>query len=136
MLLTLITALSLQLNVTGKAVLPVADASVGSSVQSYDPSPAYEREAERQLLEMANAERAHVGLDPLKVDEGLVRAARAHAAQMAAQNKLSHQFSGEPAVPERIGANSGLHLNRTGENVAVAPNAEEAHAGLMSSPPH
>ena len=45
-------------------------------------------------------------------------------------------MAGEPALAERIGTNSALHLNRAGENVAVAPNAEEAHAGLMSSAPH
>ena len=137
MLLTLITALSLQVNAAVSAAVPIADSSLNaSSAQAYDGSSAYDRDAERQLLDMANAEREHVGLAPLKMDEGLVRAARAHAAQMASQNKLSHQFSGEPGVPERIGANSPLHLNRTGENVAVAPNAEEAHVGLMASPPH
>jgi uncharacterized protein YkwD len=134
MLLTLITALSLQVNVAVSAAVPIASPS-SSSVQTYGAA-AYDREAEMQLLDMANTERAHVGLPPLKLDEGLVRAARAHAVQMASENKLSHQFSGELGVPERIGANSALHLNRTGENVAVAPNADEAHAGLMASPPH
>src|SRR5262245_47658522 len=135
MLLTLITALSLQINAAVNAVVPITSPS-SSSVQSHGTRAAYDREAEIQLLDLANAERGHLGLAPLKLDEGLVRAARAHAAQMASQNKLSHQFSGEPAVPERIGANSALHLNLTGENVAVAPNADEAHAGLMASPPH
>jgi len=135
MLLTLITALSLQLNAAVNTAVPVRSPA-SASVQKSGRSEAYDREAEAQLLEMANAERAHSGLAPLKMDEGLVRAARAHAVQMASQNKLSHQFSGEPGVPERIGANSALHLNLTGENVAVAPNAEQAHAGLMSSPPH
>jgi uncharacterized protein YkwD len=137
MLLTLITAVSLQLNAAVSSAVPVADSSPNSAaVQSYRPSSSYDREAEAQLLEMANSERAHLGLAPLKLDEGLVRAARTHAAQMASQNRLSHQFSGEPSLTERIGANSALHLNRAGENVAVAPNTEDAHAGLMSSPPH
>src|SRR6266496_3498698 len=141
MLLTLITAVSLQISAAVTAAMPVtaADSSPSSSWQQVSPpdaSSAYDRDAETLLLQMANAERAHVGLPPLKLDGGLVRAARAHAAEMASKNKLAHQFSGEASLTERIAANSALHLNRAGENVAVAPNAEEAHAGLMSSPPH
>jgi hypothetical protein len=70
------------------------------------------------------------------MDDGLVEAARAHAAKMASRNKLSHQFSGEPSPPERISATSTLHLSRTAENVALANTAEDAHDALMSSPPH
>jgi len=39
-----------------------------------------------------------------------VRAARAHAAEMASQNQLSHQFSGEPSLTECISASATLHL--------------------------
>jgi len=85
---------------------------------------------------MANTERTRAGLAPLKMDEGLVRAARAHAIKMAAQQQLSHQFSGEPSLADRISANSTLHLDREGENVAAAPDAENAHRALMASPPH
>jgi hypothetical protein len=70
------------------------------------------------------------------MDEGLVRAARAHAAEMASQNQLSHQFSGEPSLTERISASATLHLSRAGENVAMATTPEDAHQALMSSPPH
>lgn len=140
MLLTLVTAVSLQMSAAVAAAMPLANTPSGTAwqqVAAYDGSSStYDHEAEAQLLEMANAERAHVGLPALKLDDGLARAARAHAAQMASQNKLSHQFSGEAPLAERVGANSSLHLNRSGENVAVASNAEEAHAGLMSSPPH
>jgi hypothetical protein len=70
------------------------------------------------------------------MDAGLVRAARAHAAEMASRNQLSHQFSGEPALPQRLAASSPLHLERAGENVAMASNPDQAHQALMSSPPH
>src|SRR5205807_8416823 len=137
---TLVTAVSLQISAAVTAAMPVAaaDSSPSSSWQVSPPdvSSAYDRDAETLLLQMANAERAHVGLPPLKLVVGLVRAARSHAEEMASKNKLAHQFSAEASLTERIAANSVLHLNREGENVAVAPNAEEAHAGLMSSPPH
>ena len=67
---------------------------------------------------------------------GLVKAARAHAAEMASRKELSHQFSGEPALTQRIWANSALHLDREGENVAIATTADDAHQALMASPPH
>ena len=57
----------------------------------------YDSQAERQLLGMANEARAQAGLSPLKMDEGLTEAARAHAAAQASREKLSHQLPGEPA---------------------------------------
>ena len=132
----LITAISLHLAAGGAASKPTADRTPGSSWVSPSDSVTYDLQAERQLLEMANAERAHARLAPLKMDEGLVHAARAHAAEMASQNQLSHQFSGEPSLPERLAASSPLHLQREGENVAMAANPDQAHQALMSSPPH
>ena len=115
-----------------------ADTAPKSSWQQVSPydSPGFDGQAERQLLDMANVDRAHAGLPPLKMDDGLVRAARAHAAEMASQNQLSHQFSGEPSLSQRIAATSSLHLNRAGENVAMAATTDNAHEALMSSPPH
>jgi uncharacterized protein YkwD len=96
----------------------------------------YAVRAERELFELANAERLRAGLLPLKLDDGLVRAARHHAAQMAQQNQLSHQFSGEPPLIDRIASASRVQLERAGENVAVAASADQAHQALMSSLPH
>ena len=112
-----------------------APQSSWQQVSPYD-NPAYDRDAEQQLLDWANADRARAGLPPLKMDDGLVRAARAHASQMAAQKQLSHQLSGEPSLPQRVSASSSLHLQGAGENVAIATTAEDAHDALMSSPPH
>jgi len=115
-----------------------ANTAPHSSAQQVSPydTPIYDITAEKQLLEMANAERTHAGLAPLKMDAGLVRAARAHAVEMASKKQLSHQFSGEPPLTQRISANSALHLDREGENVAVATTADDAHRALMASPPH
>ncbi|HEY4053172.1 MAG TPA: CAP domain-containing protein [Terriglobales bacterium] len=115
-----------------------ADTAPHSSPQQVSPydTPSYETSAEKQLLEMANAERTRAGLAPLKMDSGLVQAARAHAMAMASKNQISHQFSGEPPLTQRISANSALHLDREGENVAVATTADDAQRALMASPPH
>jgi uncharacterized protein YkwD len=136
----LITVLSLHL--AGGAALPKTTAAANTAPQSSwqqvapDSASSFDVDAERQLLEMANADRAHAGLAPLKMDDGLVRAARVHATKMAAQQQLSHQFSGEPSLTDRISAASTLHLDRAGENVAMAGSADQAHEALMASPPH
>jgi hypothetical protein len=70
------------------------------------------------------------------MDDGLTQAARTHAAAMAAQQQLSHQFASEPSLAERLAANCTLHLDRAGENVSVASSVESSHQGLMHSPPH
>ena len=100
-----------------------------------DSSP-YDAEAERELLRIwRNQARAQAGLPPLQMDDGLTQAARAHAAAMAAQQQLSHQFAREPSLAERLAANCTLHLDRAGENVSVASSVELSHQGLMHSPP-
>jgi len=93
-------------------------------------------EPERKLFDLANQARMTAGLAPLSADEGLTEAARAHAAAMAAQQQLSHQLAGEPALPQRLAADSKLHLDVAGENVAFAGTVEQAEDSLMHSPQH
>lgn len=93
-------------------------------------------EAERQLFDMANRERAQAGLSALQMDAGLTQAAREHAAALAAGKQLSHQFPGEAPLTERLAASTELHLERGGENVASAASVEQVHESLMLSPPH
>jgi uncharacterized protein YkwD len=138
MFLALIASMSLHLAAAGAALPAAAETGPNSSWQQLSPydSPNYDSQAEHDLLDRANSDRARAGLPPLKMDVGLSRAARAHAAEMASQKHISHQFSGEPSLTARIAAVSDLHLEREGENVAMAGNAEEAHEALMASPPH
>lgn len=100
------------------------------------PSPYYDAEAERQLLDMANRERAKAGLAPLLKDDGLAKAAREHGAAMAEQQKLSHQLSGEPNLVHRLAANTKTQIDQAGENVAFAGSVDQAQDSLMHSPPH
>lgn len=103
---------------------------------SYQLSPNIDAEAERQLLDLANQSRAQAGLSPLQPDDGLTQAARAHAAEMADQQQLSHQLPGEPSLSQRLAAASTLHLEGAGENVAYASTVNQAEDTLMASPPH
>jgi uncharacterized protein YkwD len=138
MFLALIGSIGFYLAALGALPPGAADTAPNSSWQQVSPcdSTDFDAQAERELLERANADRKQEGLPPLKTDAGLARAARAHAAEMAARQQLSHQFSGEPSPSSRITAITPLHLDRIGENVAMAGNVEQAHAALMASPPH
>jgi uncharacterized protein YkwD len=110
-------------------------ASAHQQPSPYDSSP-YDVEDERALFDLANQARAQAGVAALQMDEGLTRAARTHAAEMAGQGQLSHQLAGEPSLTERLAATCTLHLDRTGENVAYADSADQAQQSLMHSPPH
>jgi len=114
-------------------VLNVAAAQQQPSPNNSSP---YDAGAERELFNLANQARAQAGAAPLQIDEGLTRAAREHAAAMARQQQLSHQFAGEPSLTQRVAVNCALHLDQTGENVAYAGSVDQAHQGLMHSPPH
>jgi len=121
---------------SGVATLRVPAAQAYKQAAVSQSSPYYDVAAERRLLELANRDRMKAGLAPLQKDEGLTRAAREHAAAMAAQQKLSHQLAGEPSLVHRLAANSKTHLDQTGENVAFAGSVDQAQDNLMHSPPH
>ena len=90
---------------------------------------------EQKLLALLNQERVKAGLPALQWDAHLAQSARAHGKIVAQRGQLSHQFPGESELGERVAA-TGLRFNAAGENVAVAPTVEQAHDGLMGSPPH
>src|ERR1700722_361692 len=91
--------------------------------------------AERALLEDANRERVAQGLAPLHWNTNLAAAAHAHALLMAQRNALSHQFSGEAPLQDRV-RSAGARFTEVAENVAEGPSAEMIHVSWMHSPPH
>lgn len=90
---------------------------------------------EQELMALLNQERANAGLPKFNFSEQLAHAARNHTGLLVEHDQLSHQFAGEPGLVDRVGA-TGLRYDASGENVALASNIEEAHQGLMHSPPH
>jgi uncharacterized protein YkwD len=92
--------------------------------------------AEKELLAAANHSRELAGVPPLRMDESLREAARAHARRMIASDRLEHQLSGEPSLLERIVLASPLRMDRAGENLANASCAPGANDVLMRSGPH
>lgn len=107
-----------------------ATARGGSSQSPSQPSI-----AEQYLFQAANAERAALGLAPVRWNDELYSAADAHAFEMARRQNISHQYAGEPELAER-GKRAGVRFSRISENVAEAPNAVEIHSAWMHSEGH
>jgi hypothetical protein len=90
---------------------------------------------EKKLVQQLNQSRAQAGLPPLKVDDRLTQAAREHSQRMADRQILGHVLPAEPGVAERLAA-TGLHFNRSGENVGYNSNFNDLQNAWMHSPPH
>lgn len=99
------------------------------------PPPATGSVAEQYLFSAANAERAQRGLQPLRWDETLHRAAQRHAGEMAARESISHQYPGELDLAAR-GRAAGAKFTVISENVAEAWSAPVIHDAWMQSPDH
>jgi hypothetical protein len=91
--------------------------------------------AEKQIFDQLNQARQKAGLAALDWNELVAEAARSHSKVLAQNSKLSHQFSGEPALQERI-ASRGVRFTVGAENVAFIEYLEDAHLALMNSPGH
>lgn len=143
-----LAATAMLLLIISSLVLALADPAVSDglpspqtphapAVAAYRASqPTVDARAERELLVLANRARARIELAPLRMDPGLTQAAREHATLMAARGQLSHQFSGERDLSQRLAASSELYLDEAAENAASADSPDRAHAGLMSSATH
>jgi uncharacterized protein YkwD len=91
--------------------------------------------AGQQLLDLINQERAQRGLPPLQADARLTQTACQHTAEIVKHQTLSHQFAGEPALPQRY-ADAALRFDVAGENTAMAGTVSSVHRVLMNSPEH
>ncbi len=119
----------------------VVASSVVFGVTLLAPSPTmaqltYDAAGEQHILDLANQARARAGLPALRLDPGLTAAARQHSARMAAQQKLTHDFPGEPALPVRLAGKVAAPLTAEGENVGYAPTVDGSQQAFMGSPHH
>jgi Cysteine-rich secretory protein family len=91
--------------------------------------------AEQYLFTSANAERVQRGLQPLRWDGALYRAAQAHAQEMASRASISHQYPGELELAAR-GRQAGARFSSISENVAQSSTAVKIHDAWMNSTGH
>ncbi len=83
------------------------------------------------LLEKVNRERTSRGLPALSWNEKLASIAARHTEEMAAKNTIYHnQDLFTPSTRSSLGARA------LGENVAMNPDIDDAHARLMASDKH
>ncbi len=73
--------------------------------------------AEKQVLDLTNAERAREKLPPLKPHPLLFRAARDHSKNMAKQGKMEHTLDG--VEPHQRAQKAGFKSPWIGENIAA-----------------
>jgi len=88
-----------------------------------------------QLVQLANQDRAALGLRPFLWDPALATAARQHCQRMVAEGQIAHRYGGEPDLTERAGQ-AGAHFRLIEENVAFGPTPPAIHDGWMHSPGH
>jgi uncharacterized protein YkwD len=92
-------------------------------------------QAERQMFDLVNEERANVGLKALVWDDRLVPIARQHSEEMFKLKYFSHQSPVKGSPFDRLKA-GGVTYTRAGENLAYAQSVTIAHRGLMQSQGH
>lgn len=94
-----------------------------------------DEEAEERMLELVNEERASLGIKPLVMDERLQELARAHSKDMFIRGYFAH-INPDGQDPFDRMEEWDIEFKAAGENLALAPNVELAHEGLMNSPGH
>lgn len=115
-------------------VEPKGDESVNLNFKT--DSFSVDNEAEKEMLQMVNSERISNGVEPLKLgSQALINVAREHCKDMFKRGYFSH-YTPEGLSPFDRMVNGGVSFNAAGENLALAPNVELAHKGLMQSPGH
>jgi len=118
-----------------------AAATTGWSLLGVDDLEEPHPELTHALHRAADAARAAHGLELTAWDEGLARAARSHAAELATRGLLDHASPtpGRHTVADRL-ARAGVPYTTHGENLAYVPAgldpASSAVEGWLRSPPH
>ncbi len=108
---------------------------ISLSILLFAQTSGVDPDAENEILRLVNLDRARAGLNSLRLDPSLQKAARTHSRIMADAKQLSHEFGAELRFDRRL-ALAGASFDTSGENVAFNQTADGAHRGLMLSPPH
>ena len=114
-------------------IKPGSDERIDLDFQVTDLS--VDEETEKKMLELVNEERMKNGLGVLTMDIKIVEVARAHSRDMFERRYFAH-INPEGLSPFDRMENGGVKFLVAGENLALAPNVEMAHKGLMDSQSH
>jgi uncharacterized protein YkwD len=130
------------MTVTGRTIRPLVLVAFtlfgGAGRTSADPKDEFKlTDDEQAVIDQTNAERAKAEkkLNPLKANPKLMAAARTHAANMAAQDKLEHVLD-DKTPADRVRA-AGYKYRAYGENIAWGgKTGREVVEGWMDSKVH
>lgn len=92
-------------------------------------------QSEQVMFKLVNEERAKVGAKALVWDEKLAAVGGKHSEDMFKRGYFSHYSPEGKDVGDRL-MEAGINYSYAGENLALAPNVERSHTGLMNSPGH
>ncbi len=92
-------------------------------------------ELERAMGDRVNRDRAGKGLPPLAFDDALADVARFHANDMGQHRFFAHDSPTSGSLDDRMAA-SGYLASVARENLAEAPDVDQAEDGLLASPGH
>ena len=92
-------------------------------------------DAERTMLREINRARTARGLAPLRLSPALQQVARDHSRDMYQRHYFSHRTPEGLTPYDRLRAQHISYVT-AGENIAFAPDADQAWQALMSSPDH
>lgn len=109
---------------------PSPPASPANQPASQTESPSA---SERKFFSLINSERTSRGLRPLQQNGTLQKIARDHAARMARDGRIYHNYSGlqSSSTHRRLG-----YPEMLGENVGVGPSTKWLHNEFMGSARH
>ena len=91
--------------------------------------------AENKMLQLVNRTRAQSGLRTLTMDPLLQEAAREHSLDMYQRHYFSHLTPDGKSPFDRMRAHAA-HFVTAGENLAFAPDVDQAYQSLLASPDH
>jgi uncharacterized protein YkwD len=125
--------------------------NLGDSLNFFSVTPTYENDKviklgfkttgtlddtdETAMLALVNQERTSRGLSALTLNPLARIAARSYSTRMFAEGYFSHLDPNGKNPFDRLHA-LGMTFGSAGENLALAPNLQLAHQGLMNSPGH
>lgn len=92
-------------------------------------------QSEQRMLALVNEARAKAQIKALEFDSRLIEVSRGHSQDMFERGYFSHFSPEGEDVGDRLGK-AGIYYTFAGENLALAPNVERAHTGLIGSPGH
>ncbi len=124
---------SLSDTITFLTIKPQSDETVDLGFKVTNPTVC--AADEEKMLELVNIERTSRGLDPLEMDDKLIEVARAHSKDMFQRGYFAHNTPDGKTPFDRMDQ-AGIKYFQAGENLALAPDVEIVHNGLMNSPGH